>query len=233
MGDDLIRERGPALGSVLVDVEQALRTAMHEIRQPVAAVLALAEAARGLPAATPDVRGYLDLIIEQVLEVSSAAASVLERRVGTDDVDRGDLVDVDEVLDSVLQAFGRTWSGALDRRGPRGCMAASGSRPSVRRCLVNVIDNAVRAAGPDGKVIVTVHCDARSVRVVVEDDGPGFGALPPGTGIGLAVTRRELQSIGGRLSAGLRSSLGGARVVLSLPLRTTGPVLLDPPVSTG
>lgn len=231
MGNDLARGRGIAEGSVLIDVEQALRTAMHEIRQPVAAVLALAEAARGLPGATSDVRGYLDLIIEQVQEVSSAAASVLERR--TDDTALGDLVDVDQVLESVLQGFGRTWSGTLVRRGPRGCMAATGSRASIRRCLVNVIDNAVRAAGPDGEVVVTARCDVRSVRIVVEDDGPGFGALPTRTGIGLAVTRRELDSVGGRLSAGMRSPLGGARVVLSLPLRTTGPVLVDPPVPTG
>jgi signal transduction histidine kinase len=231
MGDDLARERGIAFGAVRIDAEQALRTAMHEIRQPVAAVLALAEAARGLPSATPDVRGYLDLIIDQVQEVSSAAASVLERRTG--DAGLGDLVDVDEVLDSVLRSFGRTWSGTLVRRGPRGCMAATGSRPSVRRCLVNVIDNAVRAAGPDGEVVVTVHCDVRSVRIVVEDDGPGFGALPPGNGIGLAVTQRELQGMGGTLSPGLRSALGGARVVLSLPLRIAGPVFLDPPVPTG
>jgi signal transduction histidine kinase len=231
MGDELARERGSAFGAVLADVEQALRTAMHEIRQPVAAVLALAEAARGLPSATPDVRGYLELIIEQVQEVSSAAASVLERR--TQDAGLGELVDVDEVLDSVLRGFGRTWSGTLVRRGPRGCMAATGSRPSIRRCLVNVLDNAVRAAGPDGEVVVTVRCDLRSVRIVVEDDGPGFGALPTRTGIGLAVTRRELEGLGGRLSAGMRSPLGGARVVLSLPLRTTGPVLLEPPVPTG
>ena len=38
---------------VLGHVEERLRTALHEIRQPVAAVLALAEAARGLGAPRP------------------------------------------------------------------------------------------------------------------------------------------------------------------------------------
>jgi signal transduction histidine kinase len=158
---------------------------------------------------------------------------VLERPADRDTVAVGDLVDLDEVLDSVLQGFGRTWSGTLRRRGPRGCIAASGSRAAIRRCLVNVVENAVRAAGPDGEVVVTVRCEPRSVWVVVEDDGPGFGAVPAGTGIGLAVTQRELQSIGGTLSPGQRSALGGARVVMSLPLRTSGQSLLDPSVPAG
>ena len=217
---------------VLVRVEERLRTVLHETRQPVATVLALAEAARGLPGTSPGVRDYLDLIIEQVQEVSSAAWSVLGRG-RADDVSESEPVDVDEVLDSVLAAYSRTWTGTLVRRGHSGRVWTNGCRPAIRRCLVNVVDNAVRAAGPAGEVVVTVLRGADSVRIVVEDDGPGFGGVPGGAGIGLSVTRRELQDIGGSLSPGLPSGLGGGRVAISLPLRSGDAVFGDPSASAG
>jgi signal transduction histidine kinase len=217
---------------VLVQVEDRLRTALHEIRQPVAAVLALAEAARCLRGATSDVRDYLDLIIEQVQEVSSAAWSVLDRRA---DGERSESppVDVDEVLESVLASYSRTSSGTLTRRGARGPLWTKGSRPAVRRCLVNVIDNAVRAAGPTGEIVITVSRGDESVRIDVDDDGPGFGRVPTGTGIGLAVTRGELEDIGGSLTHGLPSGLGGARVAICLPLRAPDPADVAPVASAG
>jgi signal transduction histidine kinase len=217
---------------VLGHVEERLRTALHEIRQPVAAVLALAEAARGLRGATADVRGYLDLIIAQVQEVSNAAWSVLDRDSMVDLVD-SHLVDLDEVVESVLAAYTCTWTGTVTRRGHRGRLVISGTRPAVRRCLVNVVDNAVRAAGPTGAVVVTVEPGADSVRVVIDDDGPGFGRVPRGTGIGLTETRRELREFGGALSPGLRSDLGGARVALSLPLRPSDPTDITPAAAIG
>ena len=227
MAEKFAAEAGVLDELVLVRVEERLRTVLHEIRQPVAAVLALAEAARGLPGITPDMRDYLDLVIEQVQEVSGAAWSVLGRgRV--EDLTGSLPVDIDEVLDSVLAAYSRTWTGTLVRHGHTGRLWTQGCRPAVRRCLVNVIDNAVRAAGPTGEVGVTVLQRAGSVRIDVEDDGPGFGDVPRGMGIGLAVTRRELHEIGGSLSSGERSGLGGARIAISLPLRRIDAVYLDP-----
>jgi signal transduction histidine kinase len=200
-------------------VEDRLRTALHEIRQPVAAVLALAEAARGLRGATADVRDYLDLIIEQVQEVSTAAWSVLDRDTMVDLADAAP-VDLDEVVESVLAGYTRTWTGLITRQGHRGSLPVPGTRPAVRRCLVNVIDNAVGAAGAGGAVVVTVEPAFDVVRVAVDDDGPGFGRVPRRTGIGLVETRRELRELGGTVTTGMRGPLGGARVVLTLPLCT-------------
>ena len=112
-------EAGALEDLVLVRVEERLRTALHEIRQPVAAVMALAEAARGLPGISTDMREYLDLLIEQVQEVSGAAWSVLGRG-RAEDLPGSLPVDVDEILDSVLAAFSRTWTGTLVRRGHSG-----------------------------------------------------------------------------------------------------------------
>ncbi len=49
------------------------------------------------------------------------------------------------------------------------------------RVLTNVVDNAARAAGPSGRVGVTVGSGRAAPRAAIEviDDGPGFGQGRP------------------------------------------------------
>jgi signal transduction histidine kinase len=54
------------------------------------------------------------------------------------------------------------------------------------------------------------------VVIDVEDDGPGFGALPTVNGIGLCSARRLVEDAGGVLETG-RGGLGGALVRITLP----------------
>jgi signal transduction histidine kinase len=224
-------ESDAAADRVATLVEEKLRIAVHEIRQPLAAVLALAEVARTTPGVPADARDQLDQLIDQAQEVADAAWSVLEPRATAE----GSTVDVDELLDSVCRAFRVTWAGKLERRGDSG-LVVRGSRTPLRRCLVNVLENAVRAAGPGGRVVVTARRGGDWVRIVVEDDGPGFGRVPRGAGLGLSVTRETLESAGGALSingapsGGSHARTGGARVVLSLP---AGPGATDQPVRAG
>lgn len=200
--------------SIAPQLEDRLKEFLHEIRQPVATVLALAEAARGLPGRSPEIERYLDRIVGEVQEVSSAAWSVL---ADVGDPSDSSTEDLGEVLGSVLDAFAVTWSGTLVRRSTEAPLWTAGSRTALRRCLVNVVDNAIRAAGPDGTVVVSTY-GAGEILVVVEDDGPGFGRVPTHNGIGLRVARRVLAALGGSLAVGRSTELGGACVTLRLPL---------------
>jgi signal transduction histidine kinase len=197
-------------------LDRRMREVLHEIRQPLSAVFALAEMARSRPGVDDDLRDCLDHIIRLTQEVSGAAATLLAP--ADDQSPAGDTTDLDEVLDSVLEIVALTWGGTLVRRGQRGGQLVQGDRAVLRRGLVNLLDNAVRAAGPQGRVTVTVLHDADRVRVVVEDNGPGFGRMPSGSRLGLELTRRSLAAFGGELRTGLPSPAGGARVVLSVPL---------------
>jgi signal transduction histidine kinase len=212
-------------------VEQRLRAVLHEIRQPLSAVFALAEMARGLPGNGDELQQCLDRIIEQSGEVSAAAANVLD--LGAAESPQTCRVDVDEVLDSVIDTFRLIWGGTLQRRGDRGPLYATGSRATLRRCVVNLVDNAVRAAGPAGRVTVSAHRGPGEVRVLIEDDGPGFGRIPTRSGLGLGLTRQALESLGGRMSLGLPSGTGGARVAFSLPVPVTAPSYRRAPVRAG
>jgi signal transduction histidine kinase len=208
------RKRAEAEVAELVD--RRLREVLHEIRQPLSAVFALAEMARTSPGADDDVRTCLDHIIHLAQEVSAAAATLLEpARHQPSDVGGTDL---GEMLDSVLDVLVLTWSGTLVRVGQYPDRPVVGDRAVLRRCLVNLVDNAVRAAGPEGRITVTVQCDEREVHVILDDNGPGFGRVPSGNRMGLELTRRSLAAYGGELRIGLPSPAGGARVVLSVPV---------------
>jgi signal transduction histidine kinase len=197
-------------------VEQTLHEVVHEIRQPLAAIFALADVARRSPGVPAEVRGYLALIIEQASEVSAAAWSVLEGPTTGAASDGSEAVDVGDVVASVLQGFALSWGGTFTCSGDLDGVSVLGDRATVRRCLVNIVDNAVRAAGPHGKVTVTVRRGAGMLRILVEDDGPGFGNVPTGTGLGIELTRKALEAMGGALSVGAPGSLGGAAVTLFL-----------------
>jgi signal transduction histidine kinase len=86
------------------------------------------------------------------------------------------------------------------------------------RVLSNVVDNAARAVGRDGRVTVSIDQPDDTV-IEVADDGPGFGSGPPGkASLGLDIITSLLESCGGKLE--VRSpSAGGALVRIVLPSR--------------
>jgi signal transduction histidine kinase len=94
------------------------------------------------------------------------------------------------------------------------------------RVLTNVVDNAARAAGPGGRVGVSVSAGGDWAALDVIDDGPGFGQGPPGAAsLGLGVVTTLLESCGGALEIRAPAA-GGAHVRIVVPVRSVpaGPV---------
>jgi signal transduction histidine kinase len=94
---------------------------------------------------------------------------------------------------------------------------ATADRLAFWRALRNIVGNAVRAAGPAGRVILRVERSDRWAAVQVDDDGPGFGAACSGiASMGLDIVYESVASCGGNLEI-RRGALGGCCVRLSLP----------------
>ena len=103
----------------------------------------------------------------------------------------------------------------------------------LQQILVNLVSNAVRHSPTGGRIEVGVHANGDAMEFSVRDDGPGipaevqerifepFERFDPGsgvgTGLGLPVSRRLAEVLGGKLS--LTSAAGeGAVFTVSLPL---------------
>ena len=114
---------------------------------------------------------------------------------------------------------------------PDGEVWVIGDRLALRRVIGNIIDNAVKYGGC---AHVRIDVDTRDVRLVIEDEGPGFSGkdrellLEPfvraepsraratgGAGLGLAVARTLIEALGGTIALG--NGKRGGQVVLSLP----------------
>ena len=193
---------------------EGLRQACHDIRQPVAGVLALAGAALAQTELPESVRTYLDEIVRLAEWQSDVIEHWLQVPAGGSDNPATDVV---RAVNDALADERLTWAGDLTLLWPPEAVFVSLHEVTVRLMAANLLANATRAAGPSGWVTVEVSRRACWVLLAVEDSGPGFGRLPRRSGYGLSAVAREALEHQGRLECG-RGRLGdGGRVSLWLP----------------
>ncbi len=123
-----------------------------------------------------------------------------------------------------------------DRHGPARRPQVIADRRCIRQVLINLLGNAVKYTPADGRVDVEVDERDHNVRITVNDTGPGiapesiddlfrpFHRLEPehdarseGTGLGLALTARLMEEMGGAI--GVESTVGlGSSFWVEFPL---------------
>lgn len=193
-----------------------LREVCHDIRQPIAAVLALAGAALADGDLPENTRQRLERIIGLAEWQADVIENWLEISRETDPPGVGQ-TDVVAVINEAAAAERLTWAGDLILLWPPEPMVTRLHPVMLRRMVANLLANATRAAGPYGLVTMKVSRNDSQVLLTVEDDGPGFGWLSRGNGLGLSAVARRAVRHQGRLECS-RSVLGGGRVSLRLPL---------------
>jgi signal transduction histidine kinase len=149
-------------------------------------------------------------------------------------LDLAELVrDIGDLFEPVIEDAGQT----LIVSAPDGPVAFVGHELILRQALGNLLHNAARYAGDGAQVSLSLETEqARSVRLVVADTGPGVPAAQrgrvlerfvrldetratPGSGLGLAIAAACAKLHGGRLTLG--DNHPGLRVVLDLPVAAT------------
>lgn len=91
------------------------------------------------------------------------------------------------------------------------------SRLALWRAMRNVLDNAVRAAGPNGVVNVRIFAEHGWITMQIDDNGPGFGAgIGTGSALGLDIVAQFVSAAGGQLEI-TRGFLGGCCVKMQIP----------------
>ena len=248
--DDLRRERelelarADAVAANLAKTE-FLASMSHELRTPLNAVLGFAqllERDRAAPLAERQrehVRHILSSgehllgLIDEVLDLSR-----IERQGIA--IDR-EPVSIDAVLDQVADILGpvAATAGIALRVEPCPGVAVLADRRRCAQMLLNLGSNAIKYNRPDGAVTFSVAVKPERIRVMVTDTGLG---IPPaqrdklfqpffragqeagpiaGTGIGLALTKRMAEAMGG--TVGYRSLESGSEFWLELPACATRP----------
>ncbi len=213
-------------------VVQQLRDTCHDMREPIASVLAVTAAALaepGLPATArlrfEQISGQAEWLAEMVHELLHE--EVNERQEGgetNETAETGAIAtseadgrcDARSVVGEVIRAGRLTWSCDLSVISPAEPVRCTLHPVLLRRVVSNVLSNAALAAGPSGLVTVRIWHGKGLLRLVVEDSGPGFGNIPSGLGLGLAWVTRTVVRHGGRIECA-RGARGGACVSLWLP----------------
>jgi signal transduction histidine kinase len=109
---------------------------------------------------------------------------------------------------------------------------ANAAEESLGLLAANLVDNAIRYALPDGRVVVRARREGTDAILEVADDGPGIppeergrvfdrfyrgaGVEAPGSGLGLSIARQVADLHGGRLEIG--DGLDGRGVAFRLRL---------------
>jgi signal transduction histidine kinase len=183
-----------------------LAVLVHELRSPVAALAALAEASAGAALSADDK--------QRLVRLAAAAARNLERLLADPELFsvRVEHVPVEALLVGIDDATVAC---------PPGLVVA-GDPVRLRQALDNLVANARRHGT---HVTVTARPVAGAVAISVADDGPGVAAgLDPfaagvsgegSTGLGLYVTREIALAHGGKVE--LVSTPAGATFTLVLP----------------
>jgi len=186
----------------------------HDMRQPIASVLALAAAALAEPGLPATARGRLELITGQA---EWLAAMVRHSLIAGREVPGASHTDLLLVTGETVAAECLTWAGEMNVLSAAGPVFTAVHEVLLRRMIANLLSNATRAAGPSGTVTVEVGHEQSMAVLRVEDSGPGFGKIPGNFGLGLGAVSSSAAKHGGRLECGTVTG-GGARVSLWLPL---------------
>lgn len=219
-----------------------LREVSHDIRSPLNSILFLAD---GLYSGQSG--SLTESQRHQLGVVYSAAASLLNMVNDLLDFARTSVEGVDEPetvtfsLSSVLADVRRLVGPIAEHKGCNLRTAMEVAEPRrgdpqiVSRVLVNLVSNALEAAGEGGEVVVRVGGAESTLRVVVKDDGddPDIERLKelssPGNdcsltrrltgqthGLGLVICGRMVRAAGGTLDV-VRTSEGWTRFTVVLP----------------
>ena len=201
------------LETAVARVRRFTADASHELRSPICFICSVTEYALR----RPDLDAESRATFEDILAESSEASRLLEAMLTLARADAGQLafatetVNLRELVEDVCEKArpsteAKSQTLVLDGRNG-GRIAVRGDRPSLRRLLWTLLDNAVKYTPEHGRIDVTLERNGSEARVKVQDNGIGIPAemLPrvferffrvdpsrsevAGAGLGLAIAK--------------------------------------------
>lgn len=233
------QERLATLQAELVQRERLATSARlltllaHEIRNPVASVRNCLEVVRRKAHLEGEAKEFADMAVDELLRMHELAERMLDlhrpRDAGAESCDAARVARETALL---VRAGIEGDGGTVSVVGVDEVTVAMGP-DALKQVLLNLLLNAVEAAGGDSPVEVVLSKRNGTARIEILDRGPGIGddVLPNifdaffttkdavhGVGLGLFTAEALVRSVGGTLVAGNRSDGPGARFAVELPV---------------
>jgi two-component system phosphate regulon sensor histidine kinase PhoR len=226
-----------ALASMKSDFVAAVT---HELKTPVALIRLVGDTlANGRYTSPKTVQEYAGLLSIEASRLGSSIDNLLTyaRYSGARAADSTKRVDVEaaDLVEDALQGFRPTLATLefeliveLPPDLPQVCV----DRPAVIQALENIIDNAIKYSGATRRLAVSGRATGRTLTLTVKDAGSGIcredqariferffrgrNVHTSGSGLGLPIAKRIVESHGGRID--VRSEVGaGTEVDVTLP----------------
>lgn len=237
----LARTLDAMLARVASAVEQQRRftgDASHELRTPIATILANASLSLERPRSVEDQRSTIARIESEAARMGRIVEALLV--LARADA-RSAQAHVEDVrVRTVLDASVRRVASAAAERGVQIAVSAdpaivvSDRDNGLERVFDNLLDNALRFAPRGSAIEISAAVRQGTARITVADHGPGIpaeerarvferfhrgaGASGSGAGLGLAIASAILAANRGRIAAA-ETPGGGATFVVELPVR--------------
>jgi len=220
------------LAELIMLRKRFIENAAHQLRTPIAVLKTQVALARREHEATA-----LREIVDAMGDTADSAARLANQLLSLTRAEHGpaghrEAVDLDALCRAVcLEVAPRAVADGIDLGFEASAAGArlQGDAVLLQEMVVNLVDNAIKYAGPRARVTVRV-LGAPGCGLQVDDSGPGIpeaeraqvlrrfyrgpGQTVPGSGLGLAIAEETAAQHGGRLVLG-ESPYGGLRVTVS------------------
>jgi signal transduction histidine kinase len=213
--------------ALLADVSHELRTPLTVVRGGIEAIIdGVHPADEAHLGPLLDETTVLSRLVDDLRTLSLSEAGALELR--------RERIDIDELVEDVVEAFGRQASSAgvsLTADAPDDLPEIDADPVRIREVLANLVANALRHTPAGGRIVLSAVAADDLVELHVTDSGEG---IPPdalanvferyersdrgGSGLGLAIARSLVAAHGGTIAAESQGPGRGTTISVTLPI---------------
>lgn len=219
--EGIVRTLNRLLGQVseaMATQNEFISNAAHQLRNPIAGVLALAESVRSAPSDVA-MRERADDLVNAAKETSHLAQKLLtyERTKSISPASAKETFSLNELITWIVDDFHKSGNNniAIASILPDDDVSVTADRTMIREAVSNLIDNALKHGGSElSGITIGLKAQTGHATIVVEDDGKGltgeeiqtalqrFGQVSDrgdGSGLGLPIVARVAERHGGEL----------------------------------
>jgi two-component system sensor histidine kinase ChvG len=240
-----LSDSATALWARMDEIEHFAADVAHEIKNPLTSIQSAIETLRRIEDPAPRQR-LLAIIAEDVMRLDRlisdiSDASRIDAELSRAATERVDIAPILEMLKELDDATRDENGTRLLIDAPAGAnLAVQAVADRLVQVLRNLIGNAQSFSPPRGRIWLRAREEAKTVAIIIEDEGPGipeaqlehifdrfYTERPSGemfgqhSGLGLSISRQIVEALRGRISAenrrGAKDNVIGARFTVWLP----------------